>query len=253
MITILKSLVFPPGIQILLLLIALLAYGRYRTVSLVLVFLSFTSLYLLSVPAVSDRLMRSLEQYEVATPEEMKQAQAIVVVGSGVEVGTDDAGVQHATLSPRALKRVHYAARLQHMLGLPLVTSGGGATAGQKVKEADVMAEILAQDFDTAVSWKENNSRTTWENAKFTHDMLVDAGIKKIVLVTNAFHMTRAVLSFQQAGFEVYPAPLMPVSCSWPCPGYRQWLPNAKSLSHSYDVMHEYVGLLWYRLKSEML
>ncbi len=252
MITILKSLFFPPGIQFLLLVIALLFLGRYRSFSVLLIALSAISLYLLSVPAISDRMMRGIEKHDAASPAEMESAQAIVVLGSGIDVSGANPETATVSLPPYGLQRVYRAAQLQRQLGIPVITAGGAYVSGFP-SEAKVMANVLQNDFDIYVKWQEDRSLTTWENARFTHEMVNDAGIRKIVLVTHAWHMTRAIHSFQQAGFEVLPAPLSPVSCSWQCPGYRQWLPSAKSLLLSRQAIHEYIGLMWYEFRSRMI
>ena len=252
MITILKSLIFPPGIQILLLVTALLFFGRYRNFSFFLIVISVASLYLLSVPAISDRMMRGIENYEAASFADMEKAQAIVILGCGVDVSGTDPETAIISLPPYCLQRVHLGAQLHRKLDLPVITAGGSYIS-KFPAEADVMADVLEKDFNVTAEWKENQSLTTWENARFTHDLVTDMGIKKIVLVTHAWHMTRAIHSFRQAGFEVLPAPLNPVSCRWECPGYRQWLPSAKSLLHSREVIHEYIGLLWYQFRSRMI
>ena len=73
-------------------------------------------------------------------------------------------------------------------------------------------------------------------------EVLSPQGIQRIALVTNDWHMQRSVRNFEQAGFEVTPAPM----------GYMQpavnipidFLPTAHGLSHSYGVLREWLGLV---------
>ena len=64
---------------------------------------------------------------------------------------------------------------------------------------------------------------------------------KRILLVTHDWHMQRSMRNFEQAGFEVIPAPM----------GYLQppaslsvdYLPTANGLRHSFWVLREWLGL----------
>ena len=49
--------------------------------------------------------------------------------------------------------------------------------------EAQLMADSLRDDFGVDVRWKEEQSRTTWENAQMTADILLAQGIKRVVVV----------------------------------------------------------------------
>lgn len=51
----------------------------------------------------------------------------------------------------------------------------------------------------------EEHSRTTLENAKFSHQQLFPLGIKKIILISDPWHLLRAYLTFQNLGFIVLP------------------------------------------------
>lgn len=64
---------------------------------------------------------------------------------------------------------------------------------------------IAAREFITLLAWLESNSHNTAENAQFGRSLLLEYGINKIVLVTQAYHMPRAVNEFRKAGFDVLP------------------------------------------------
>jgi uncharacterized SAM-binding protein YcdF (DUF218 family) len=68
------------------------------------------------------------------------------------------------------------------------------------------MAEVLNNEFNQVVRWKEQNSRNTAENALYTKEILSQENITHIILVTHAFHMHRAVEQFKQQGLQVMPA-----------------------------------------------
>jgi uncharacterized SAM-binding protein YcdF (DUF218 family) len=100
------------------------------------------------------------------------------------------------------------------------------------------------------VRWTEDASDNTWENAVETRKVLNQAGIRKIYLVTHAWHMRRSVLAFERAGFEVVPAPTAYTT------RYRtslfSFVPSAGALLDSRIFLHEGIGILWYLFKSEL-
>ncbi|PWG74936.1 hypothetical protein DF186_15320, partial [Enterococcus hirae] len=79
---------------------------------------------------------------------------------------------------------------------------------GQPPSEAMLGAEVLQRDFGVATRWLEERSRTTWENALFSAEMLRAAGVERVVLVTSAAHMPRSRWCFEQNGIEVIAAPV---------------------------------------------
>jgi uncharacterized SAM-binding protein YcdF (DUF218 family) len=87
----------------------------------------------------------------------------------------------------------------------------------------------------------EDQSRTTYENALRTRDLLGPG--HSIALVTSAFHMKRAVALFAQVGFDVYPVS----SDVRVIPENRpEWalLPSARALDDSTTAIKEYLGRL---------
>lgn len=110
------------------------------------------------------------------------------------------------------------------------------------------MQAALEQDFAVPVKWVEGNSDNTLENARMSHATLKTAGITRIYLVTHAWHMPRATRAFQQAGFDVVPAPTAFTT------RYETtlltFLPRAEALLDSRWFLHELIGMLWYQLKS---
>ncbi len=65
--------------------------------------------------------------------------------------------------------------------------------------------------------------------------------------MTSARHMPRAAACFRALGMTVVPAPADRVIRSGPL-RVRDWLPDAVALEGSLGAIHEYAGLLAYRL-----
>lgn len=76
----------------------------------------------------------------------------------------------------------------------------------------------------------EPESESTHENAFFTGRVCRNHGIDEIVLVTSAWHMRRALGTFQSAGLDVVPAPVdyQGIRRFFPLPAF---LPNVRGLA----------------------
>ena len=109
------------------------------------------------------------------------------------------------------------------------------------------MREALEQDFGASGRWVESASATTWENAQLSRTLLGVEGVQRVVLVTHSWHMPRAVLAFEKAGFEVIPAPTMFHGA--PPTGLDAWMPTARALRRTSWAAHEWLGRLAYSLR----
>jgi uncharacterized SAM-binding protein YcdF (DUF218 family) len=95
----------------------------------------------------------------------------------------------------------------------------------------------------------EGNSINTRENAIFSYQTLAPRGVRRILLVTSAMHMPRAVGAFRKAGFQVIAAPA-DFHAGWDQPDIlSRWFPNAGNLLYAGLALHEWVGIATYRLR----
>ncbi|OLF52166.1 YdcF family protein [Pseudomonas chlororaphis] len=243
-----KQLLLPPGLLLLLLLLAWWFRRSRPRLAGVCFALGLGGFWLMSLPVMVEWGASALETEPALAQSQWstlaEHADAIVVLGSGRERGDPAWGTDQPT--GVGLERQRYAARLAKACGLPILTSGG-LHYGTPPTEAALMAESLLNDFDVTVHWQEGRSRTTWENAQFTAQVLEPQGVKRVVLVTQAWHMQRAVWSFEQAGFTVVPAPVgfLGVDNARPLGG---WMPEFKSIWQSGQLLNEAVGLVGYKL-----
>ncbi len=242
----LKVWLLPPTINLLAIFAGLLLLKRMRMLGITLIAAGSLSLWLLSTPFVANALLLGLQVSGSATPEKMPSLEptAIVVLGSANRnYSPEYDGVQP---DAAAVARLNYAAYLHERTGLPVLLAGGVAHGGGR-PGANVMADYLRERLHIEPRWQDARSRTTEENARYTRDILAAEGIHRVVLVTQAFHMRRAEKLFVAQGFEVVPAstqladPAMPASWTY-------WLPLPEALALSRAVVHEYLGLAWYKL-----
>src|SRR5439155_17109916 len=92
------------------------------------------------------------------------------------------------SLGPLSVERVVYAAEAFRRLHLPVAVSGG-RVLGSDATVGGLMKEALERDFAVPVTWNEDRSRTTQENALFTARLLRAEGIAAVVLVSNTWHL----------------------------------------------------------------
>lgn len=190
-----------------------------------------------------DRVIAWLEYYPALTLTRLPHADAIVVLGGGVYRNAPEYGGD--TVNSADLERLRYAAHLYRACRLPIIITGGHPGGGES--EATVMRQVLQQDFNVPVQWVETAARTTWENAHNTRALLPKR-IHTVFLVSQAWHLPRAVSSFDRAGFTTIPAGT----------GYgltRPWrwsdlFPQPEGWTNSYLALHEIIGMGWYRIKS---
>lgn len=197
------------------------------------------------VTPVADLLIASLERQNAPLAQGKPDAGAIVILGSGLV--TDAAEYGGDTATDRTLIRTRYGAALARQYGLPVLVTGGRPLKASR-SEAEVMAGILQHEFGVAVRWQEAASMDTAENAALSAALLKTADIRRIVLVTHAFHMPRARRLFEQAGLEVIPAPTAFFSHQQSTWEPIEFLPQAYALRTSYYALHEWLGLAWISL-----
>ena len=233
----------PPAVFILLSLIGGLLALRWRGFGIALVILSTAALYAAAMPGVASYL---LQQVEAGIPDgaDLNAAQAIVVLGAGVHFG--DGAAEPDTLGPQSLERVVYAAKAYRSLHLPVAVSGGRVLSSQTAEAALMRAE-LERDFAVPVAWSDDRSRTTYENAVNTAQLLAADRIVTVVLVTHAWHMPRALWAFARVGLKPLP---------WPAPRnfvrlrrIDDFLPSIAALHDSSFALHEMIGGAYYRLR----
>jgi uncharacterized SAM-binding protein YcdF (DUF218 family) len=237
------ALLLPLGLVLIILLVSMLLAWRRPLIAWRPAVLAFLVLYPLSTQFVADRLLWWLEP-SVRDPAADPGGQAIVVLGGGTYFSAPEYGAD--TVSPRTLARLRYAAHLSRALGKPILVSGG-APRGNPVPEAELMKRALERDFQVPVQWAETASANTFDNAQLSRPVLKAAGVEHIYLVTHAWHMRRARLAFERAGFKVIPAPT----------GYTtryeltvlDFLPDAAALEDSTRFFRETIGLGWYHLR----
>ncbi|RKG99538.1 YdcF family protein [Corallococcus sp. CA053C] len=127
------------------------------------------------------------------------RADALVVLGARVLPG----GVPSGAL----VARVEQAAALYHRGVAPWLLLSGGVGA-QAPSEARVMLGLAVEaGVPASACVLEEESRTTEGNARFSVRLLRERGARRVVVVSDPYHLLRARQCFRREGLEVATSP----------------------------------------------
>lgn len=216
--------------------------ARYcRRIGSVLVGASLTGLLILSTPWMAGFLIGGLQKFPPIDSSQLANCQAIVVLGGGIY--RDAPEYRADTIGYVSLERLRYALYLRKLTGLPVLASGGAPEGG--LAEAETMRNSAREDFDSQIQWIEGQSLDTSSSARFSASLLKEHGVKRIALVSHAWHLPRAVSHFESVGLAVVPAPM---GFSRSSVETLAFLPSASALAASSRALHEWLGILASRL-----
>ncbi|HQT32090.1 MAG TPA: YdcF family protein [Thiobacillus sp.] len=235
----------PPLLLVLLLTAGLVFHRRHRRLSMSLILLSTVALYSLSTPWVSGLLLKSLEISTPINADVFKEADAIVILGGGRRIDAGEYGGD--TLNGISLERLRYAAHLHRSSGLPLLVTGG-KPGGGTLAEGRIMQHVLRSEYGLPTRWVEDAALTTWDNARLSARQLKSSQVQRIILVTHAWHLRRAVPLFETQGLSVIPAGIQFSSIR--LDSVLDVLPTPAGLRDSTFALHEWLGIVWYKLRS---
>ena len=256
----LPQLIYPLGLGLLLQLIAIGA--RKRRWGLPLSIMGWLVIAVPAMPLVSDALLRQLEDQAAAlTPKSIPKADAVLVLGGGIRPApTQGLGVEVNEAGDRLLCGV----RLWKQGTAPVLITSGARVSFQPndpIAPEAVLGQQLAQELGVPASavLLNDQARTTGEEAQRIKKLAADRGWNELIVVTSAFHIPRALASFQhQSDLEI-----IPVACDYRLEPQSKdqsftWsellikvMPNSDSLKQTTQVLKEHLGLLVYKLRGQ--
>ena len=247
------SLVYPPG-SCCVCLAGALVFRKRKRLSLALLSAAVGILMVFGNRLVVHALARPLERKHVPA-HPLPAAQAIVSLGSGARPAS---GPRPTPSLGHDGDRIIYAAELYHEGKAPLVVCTGGIVPGsgrQHPGSTDIATLLKMLGVPAAAIVEEPRSRSTFEDAIFTRDILRTNQVKRVLLVTSAVHMPRALAVFRKQcpDIEFTPAPT-DFGKDWDGDATLPrilwaFVPKAEPLAASNLVIHEYLGLVYYKLR----
>ena len=233
------------GCFILLVALGLLLSGKYRRFAVGLVVVGVMWFYtwctsaltiLIAVPLEKDYLQLG----DSGKVENFPVADAIVDLGGAMSFDTNMFNYVQGSSG-----RPWHSARLWKAGKAPVVIP-----TGQGIADTDA---VFIRDLGVPESAirVENKARNTEEHPKILTKMLhaSETNKVKILLVTSAYHMKRAMYMFERYAphIECYPCVAdVDVSCreGWT---WGRFLPTASNFEANARFLHEWIGLWWYK------
>lgn len=243
-----------PTTPILVLLIAAVVFRRRAGLARAIAAAALVVLLVCGNGWVVGAMVRSLES--ATSPVSLStSADAIVILSGGIlpqayprtTVEVSDAG-----------DRVLYGAELFRRQRAPRVfVTGNVGTGGMAARpEADDMSDLLERiGVPRTAIVAERKAQNTHEHPVNLCPMFAQLGVHRVLLVTSAMHMRRSVGVFRHScpTVEYVPAPTDFHSVDGPPePWYRQAariVPTPGALLDFSDATHEYVGIVYYRVR----
>jgi uncharacterized SAM-binding protein YcdF (DUF218 family) len=209
-------------------------------------------LSLLSMPATGYLGLGSLEwSYP---PVEMAPSSTDTIVVLAGDSSVERRKTARLRLGGETIARCLEAKELYKRAGRCSIIVSGGEVDPQRPNLTlangmrDFLLDLGIPDEDLRL---EGHSRTTFENAANTSQLLLEHPTDRVFLVTTAFHMRRASLCFRRQGVKTIPAP-----CNHQTLGFElsvdTFIPSANGILGVHRAMHEWLGLLWYYLRGRI-
>lgn len=245
----LSTLVMPLGMIVMALVIGLLLQKRFPRRAFQLMVAAVVALYISSLTPTAWLVEASLSQN--GSPEIREPVDAIVVLAGGASTSSRDGLTE---LSGASWRRWWRAIEMYETLNgtVPILYSGGSGDAYLPVSYEAVTARSLAEKFGIARSefWIEEQSRTTHENALAIRTQLDERWHRdayRVVLVTSEIHMKRSLGALNAVGIDV--VPVVADTFDAPRPLHIvDLLPSVGALERVTRGLHEWYGIVWYRI-----
>lgn len=209
------------------------------------------TLYVVSTPLGADVLVAGLVRgaTSIATVEDARGAEAIVVLGGGVQT-VSARGEILAQLQSTPSLRILEAMRLHKLLHPRVViVSGGIADARTELRpEAEQMANALAMAGIPADQILiDAEARTTHDHPRTVGPLLAARHVKRFVIITSPMHMRRSLGVFRKQGYD--PVGSASVLQSEQLAARPLFLPNDDSILLSNQALYEYAArvMYWWR------
>lgn len=205
-----------------------------------------------SYTPTSDILIDSLRNQYPAyrldnelTPDQMPK---MVVVLSGGHVTKPSLPVL-SRLGYETLSRLIEGIRIYRLIPEGKLLLSGGTTAGS-ISSAEEMAQLA---YELGVNKQDiiidTKSVDTKDQAQIIKSMIGD---EQFILVTSSSHMPRSMALFTKLGMTPIPAPTQSTEERILISGPNPYFPYSINLEKSEMAIHEYLGILWAKLRNQI-
>lgn len=245
---ILPIFLLPVGFTLLLIAVGVVFKKRWVVV------LAFGVLYFASTPVLSRFAMKGLDgAWERSLPSDAPVADAIVVLSGGRSVAPGKAKVSEWADADRFFGGIElYQAGKAPLL---VFTGGWAPWEPEAPLEGDVLigfAKMMGVPVDAVLTT--GPVLNTEDEANAVAGLLASKNFgkpSKILLVTSAFHLERAMRQFENAGMQVVPYPVDFLVSPQTEVSVIDFFPTATALRQTEFALREFYGRAYYRFIQE--
>ncbi len=216
----LKAILLPPGLFVILFILAYFLVRRKLVSRIFLI--SALATYVLSLPILSILLHKVIVP---RTNESFLEGDVIVVMGAG--------------LSDESISRLVKAYEIFVKTNNPIIVSG------YKDEARMMFSKLLLLGVDRRFILMDTSSRNTYENAKNVSRMLKDLGFRKPILITTDYHLRRSMYEFGKYDVQVIPVASNPRSMHV---SFTSYLPSHRAFCRNMIYISEILGILGFAL-----
>ncbi|MCK5341212.1 MAG: envelope biogenesis factor ElyC [Desulfobulbaceae bacterium] len=236
----------PFSIVVALLGLFLLCFTKRERLGKILITFGIFLIAFLGISPVANTILGPLERTHPSYFGTDREIRYVVVLGGGHT--TDTALPLTSRISHVSLTRLVEGIRIyrdHRMSRLVLSGWGGKDPVTNAAMMASVARAIGVPPEDIIV---EPNPKDTKDEARLIKEIV---GRSPFVLVTSASHMTRSMRLFKNQGLDPVPAPTAYRIKKTPN-SFRSYVPSPYNLIKSERAVHEYLGLVWARLRGQI-
>jgi uncharacterized SAM-binding protein YcdF (DUF218 family) len=233
---ILQQLLIPSSFILFLILIGLffLLALRKKKTGFILTIFGVLFYYFLSIAFTANILLSPLEEkYSFLPEKDVFLADKAVLLLGGREAD---------------VLRGSEILRLSHLSGqnLKIIISGTDPVLPDSEEALGVKQFFVARGLEEKNIIIEGQSHNTWENVRNVKEIVEE---EPFFLVTSAYHMERAMREFRKVEANPIPAPTDFKAGLNKDYNAFTFLPNAQNLKRCDLAIHEYLGIIWYKIK----
>lgn len=203
--------------------------------------------WLSAMPIFANWLVGTLERQYPPNSAALPKAELAIVLGGAVSAPK----APHPTPELYdASDRVWYAAHLYRSGHVKRMVVVGGQLPWEQAAqpEGEVIRDMLVTlGVPSEAIMVGTSSRNTYENATEAASILRGIPLDRVLLVTSAAHMPRALAIFRKAGFPVEPAPCDFRASDRLTGTALDWLPQASAFAMTSGALREWIGYYAYK------
>jgi len=234
---ILQQFLSPNIFVFVLILLGLILIFKRKKAGRILLIIALVIYYFFSITPAVDLILKPLEgKYQPLNKKDFYQAEKIVLL-----LGEGETDVLRAS----EVLRFYSQQSMLNNQQLKIIISGASALNPKENPGLEVKKYLSERGIPEQKMILEDKSRNAFESARNLKEIIGQE--ESFFLVTSAYHVTRSMEIFQKMGMNPIPTPTdFKIQGKY---NILDYFPDGRNLRNSDLALHEYFGILFYRLR----